>query len=209
MVRVRAAPAETPNESPSGLRAVRTQVGLSQEKLARVLCVNHATVSRWECGVRRPAHDLVPAVACALGVSEAQVEDWFGHAPVLRGDTIGRLPGLKRLLHDRGFDLHTAANRCGVPAADLAGWVFGRRSLPRFLVSRMAALVDMTEVDFLGAARTSGNSRKGTYLRELRLERGLTQAALGLKIGRNEATICSWELERVAPSWSSIRRLAM
>jgi len=205
---VTAATAEAPHQRPSELRARRLLVGLSQVQLARVLCVNHTTVSRWESGARRPAHELVPAVARALGVSSDQIEEWFGHVPTLGGDTIGRLPGLKRLLRDRGIDLRTAADRCGVPAADLAGCVFGRRSLPRFLVPRLAGLLDLAEADFLHAARSSIVARRGSFLRELRRERGLTQAALGLRIGRSEAAICTWELHRAIPSPASIRRLA-
>lgn len=192
----------------TSFRERRIAAGLSQAQLADVLCVNHATISRWESGLRRPAHDMVSGVAEALGVAPTEVELWFEHIPVLGGDTVGRLPGLKRLFDQRGIAVDAAARACEVSDTELAGWVHGRRSLPRFMVPRLASLLDMTESQFRCETRISSAGAPGTYLRELRRSRGLTQHALGLRIGRSEAAICSWELGRVVPSWLSIRRLA-
>jgi transcriptional regulator with XRE-family HTH domain len=198
----------TPVAPGSSLRARRLAMGLSQEQVARLMVVNHATVSRWESSMRRPAHDLVPALARVLGVSPADVESWFGHVATLGGDTIGRLPGLKRLLDERGADMSHASAACEVSLLDLGGWVYRRRSLPRFMVPRLARFLDLSESEFLREARLAGGARPGSFLRELRRDRGLTQNALGQRIGRTEAAICGWELGRVTPSPSSIRRLA-
>lgn len=181
---------------------------MTQAELARALSVNHATVSRWESGLRRPAHGLVPAVASVLAVSSDEVEEWFEPLPVLGGDTVGRLPGLKRLLHEHHIDVDTAADLCRICPVDLAGWVFGRRSLPRFMVPRLARMLGMGETEFMQVARSSSRTRKGSFLRELRRHRGLTQAGLGVRIGRSEAAIHGWEVHRTIPSAVSIRRLA-
>lgn len=207
-VRGRAHPSALSAVGPVTFRDRRRQVNLSQEQLALMLCVNHATISRWESGLRRPAHDMVSGVAEALRVPSTVVEAWFAHLPVLGGDTVGRLPGLRRLLCRRQIDLGDASSACGVSISDLTGWVHGRRSLPRFMVPRLARLLDMTEAQFRIESRISSAEEPGSHLRELRRRRGLTQRALGLRIGRSEAAICSWELGRVVPSWSSVRRLA-
>ncbi|HZW01924.1 MAG TPA: helix-turn-helix transcriptional regulator, partial [Candidatus Deferrimicrobium sp.] len=149
---------QTPEESWAmavTFRESRRQVGLSQAQLAELLCVNHATISRWESGIRRPAHDMVPRVAEALRVRPSAVAAWFEHIPVLGGDTVGSLPGLKRLFVQRGIDVHIASRACGVSKEEMAGWVHGRRSLPRFMVPRLATLLDMTESQFRLESRIS------------------------------------------------------
>jgi transcriptional regulator with XRE-family HTH domain len=193
---------------PQELRQRRKALRLSQAQLAEILLVNHATVSRWESGLRRPPHGLIPGIAEALNVTHEAVEGWFAPMPVLGGDTIGRLDGLKRLLAAQPVDLRTAAASCNVPEEDLVGWVLGRRSLPRFMVPRLARVLGLSEADFLKAARSSRTADTGSFLRELRRSRGLTQEELGRRIGRSDATICAWELARVTPSPASIRRLS-
>jgi transcriptional regulator with XRE-family HTH domain len=201
-------PAPDTLPGPQELRQRRKAQRLSQAQLAEILLVNHATVSRWESGLRRPPHGLIPGIAEALNVTHEAVEGWFAPMQVLGGDTIGRLDGLKRLLAAQSVDLRTAAAACDVPEEDLAGWVLGRRSLPRFMVPRLARMLGLPEADFLNAARAPRTADTGSFLRELRRSRGLTQKELGRRIGRCDATICAWELARVTPSPASIRRLS-
>ena len=186
----------------------RRSAGLSQASLAAAVGVDHTTVSRWEAGCRRPAHDLTPLIAAALRLGTDEVEGWFESLPQLGGDTLGRVPGLKHLLSVRGIDIRTASDRCAVSETDLCGWVYGRRSLPRFMIPRLVELLDMDRDRFLREVRTSNLRREGGFLAELRRARGLTQRELGGRIGRTSMAISAWERGHTVPIEVSIRRLA-
>lgn len=131
---------------------------MTQAELPRSLTVNHATVSRWESGIRRPPHDLTEPLATALAIPANQVEHWFAQVPWLKGDRIGQVPGLKHLLRDRGVGIQAAAEVCGVSVDQMRGWVFDRRTFQREAVEPLARLLGMSREEFLWAARRSTES---------------------------------------------------
>lgn len=51
------------------LRKLRTEKGLSQRQLGRLMFINHSTVTRWESGVRLPDATMIPRLAKCLGVN--------------------------------------------------------------------------------------------------------------------------------------------
>ena len=63
----------------NNLAFLRTEKGLSQEKLAELLNVSRQTISRWESGETLPSADNLIRLSRALDVS---VEDLMGNAPV-------------------------------------------------------------------------------------------------------------------------------
>ena len=50
------------------LRKLRTEKGLSQRQLGRLMFINHSTIARWESGVRLPDAKMIPRLAKCLGV---------------------------------------------------------------------------------------------------------------------------------------------
>lgn len=200
-------PASTPRQG-RWLAERRRAVGLSQAALAAAVGVDHTTVSRWEAGFRRPAHDLTPLIAMALSVGPDTVEECFGRFPQLGGDTLGRVPGLKHLLAERGIDLCTASEMCATAEQDLVRWVYGRQSLPRYMIPRLVELLGMDRESFLREARMSVLRRESGFLSGLRRQRGLTQRELGTRIGRTAMAISAWERGHTVPLEVSIRRLS-
>jgi transcriptional regulator with XRE-family HTH domain len=53
------------------IREARKRAGLTQSELARAVGVQKAAVCRWERAYRAPPHDMLIAVAKALGVRPA------------------------------------------------------------------------------------------------------------------------------------------
>jgi transcriptional regulator with XRE-family HTH domain len=151
---------------------------------------------------------LTPLIATALAVDEAQVDQWFQSMPELGGDTLGRVPGLKRMLAERGLQVADVASACGVRPEDMHGWVYERRSLPRYLIPRLSAHLSLDREEFLRQARTSNLTREGTYLTELRRARGMSQTELARRIGRNCLTVSGWERGLSVPMEVSVRRVA-
>ena len=50
------------------LRKLRSEKGLSQKQLGKLLFVNHSTICRWENGSRLPDAAMIPRLADCLGV---------------------------------------------------------------------------------------------------------------------------------------------
>jgi transcriptional regulator with XRE-family HTH domain len=183
---------------------------MTQAELGTALVVNHATVSRWESGSRRPPHDLLEPLAAVLDVPVDVVASWFAHVPWLKGDGIGRVPGLKHLLQHRGVDLEVAAGVCGVSVGQLHAWVFGGRTLQRAAVEPLAGVLGMSPEEFLKAARRVPelDSARESVLRGARLARRLTQDELGRRVGVAGETVSHWERGTWTPPVHQVFRLA-
>lgn len=193
-----------------GLRQARVAVGLSQAELAGLLVVSTATVSRWESGLRRPPHDLLELMAVALGVPGEVVGSWFAPVRWLKGDGVGRVPGLKHLLRDRGVGIEVAASACGVSVEQMRAWVFDGRTLQRSAVEPLAGLLGMSAPAFVHVARLSSgrDTDRGSVLRVARLGRGLTQDELGKRMGVAGETVSHWERGTWTPPVHQVFRLA-
>jgi transcriptional regulator with XRE-family HTH domain len=184
--------------------------GLSQAELAAVLVVSSATVSRWESGLRRPPHDLVEPMAMVLGVPVDAVGAWFTQVRWLKGDGVGRLPGLKHLLQDRGVGIEAAAGACGVSVEQMRAWVVDGRTLQRAAVEPLAGLLGMSPQQFVQAARRSPerDAASESVLRVARRARRLTQDELGRRVGVAGETISHWERGTWTPPVHQVFRLA-
>lgn len=193
-----------------GLREARVAVGLSQAGLAGLLVVSTATVSRWESGLRRPPHELLEPMALALGLPVGVVGAWFAPVRWLKGDGVGRVPGLKHLLRDRGVELEVAASACGVSVEQMRAWVFDGRTLQRAAVEPLAGLLGMSPREFVHAARLSSgrDAAGGSALRVARQARRLTQDELGKRVGVSGETVSHWERGTWTPPVHQVFRLA-
>ena len=74
------------NITPESIRAFRSRNRLSQQRLASILNVGIATVSRWENGLKRPSGTAEAVLETLLG--EGSVD---GVGPVASGFAIYRL----------------------------------------------------------------------------------------------------------------------
>lgn len=196
--------------TPQSLFQARTAVGMSQAALAAVLVVSTATVSRWESGLRRPPHDLLEPLALTVGVPVGVVGGWFAPVRWLKGDGVGRAPGLKHLLRDRGVGIEVAAGVCGVSVEQMRAWVFDGRTLQRAAVEPLAGLLGMSAKEFVHAARLSSccGAAGGSALRVARRARGLTQDEVGRRVGVAGETVSHWERGTWTPPVHQVFRLA-
>jgi DNA-binding XRE family transcriptional regulator len=52
------------------------------------------------------------------------------------------------------------------------------------------------------------NTKKGAVLKKTRLEKGLTQEAVAVKLEITQGTLSNWELGRSEPSMTALKKLA-
>lgn len=61
------------------LKLLRVRAGLTQDELAKRVNVDQTAVSRWEKGKNIPLKKWIPALARALDVTEAELEEVREH----------------------------------------------------------------------------------------------------------------------------------
>lgn len=80
------------------MKRIRTERGLSQEKLAEQLNVSRQTVSKWENGLAVPSGDNLNQLGKALGVSVDFLLNGERALSAPAAETPAPQPGLRRLL---------------------------------------------------------------------------------------------------------------
>lgn len=149
-------------------------------------------------------------MAAVLGVQVDVVGAWFMQVRWLKGDGVGRVPGLKHLLQDRGVGIEAAAGACGVSVEQMRAWVVDGRTLQRAAVEPLAGLLGMSPEQFVQAARRSPerDAASESVLRGARRARRLTQDELGRRVGVAGETISHWERGTWTPPVHQVFRLA-
>lgn len=188
----------------------RRELLMSQHDLAARLAVNHATVSRWETGQRRPPQGLLPALSATLRVSVQELVSSLSEAPELRGDTVGRVPGLGRALRDFGISEERAADACGVDVDRVVEWTQRRFRLPRSAAEALAQLTGLSVAEFVARVRVPPTSRAAddSPLRSIRRAQLLTLDAVALRVGVCASTVGHWEKGRATPPPHRVFQLA-
>lgn len=109
------------------IKALRTEKGITQEKLAEILSVSAQAVSKWECGASTPDIQLLPKLAIYFGVT---IDELFGLTDDQELERIenmiwehrmipeGELQKAQRWLLDR-IDKGYKVGKCFVALADL------------------------------------------------------------------------------------------
>lgn len=179
----------------------RRELLMSQHDVAVRLAVNHATVSRWETGRRRPPQGLLPALSATLQVSLQELLSSLSETPELRGDTIGRAPGLGEALRAFGISEEQAAHACGVDVGRVVDWTRRRFRLPRSAAEALAPLTGLSAAEFVARVRVAPTSRatNDSPLRAIRRTQRLTLDAVALRIGVCASTVGHWEKRRATP----------
>jgi transcriptional regulator with XRE-family HTH domain len=149
---------------------------------------------------------LLAAYAEALSTTVEVVRDWLRTYPESPRDTIGRLPGLRDAMAERGYAAEDLARASGVSTARAEEWVRGRRSLPGSVVPVVS---DLLGTDVMKARSSLVRSDRPTSgLASLRAARGLTQAELGQTMGVSASTVGMWEIGRARPNALRLRMLS-
>lgn len=188
----------------------RRELLMSQHELATRLAVNHATVSRWETGHRRPPQGLLPALSATLRVPVQELVSSLSEAPELRGDTVGRVPGLRHELRDSGISERQAADACGVDVERVVDWTQRRFRMPRAAAEALAPLTGFSVAEFVARVRVPPTSRAvdDSPLRSIRRAQRLTLDAVALRVGVCASTIGHWEKARATPPPHRVFQLA-
>lgn len=188
----------------------RRELLMSQHELAARLSVNHATVSRWESGLRRPPHGLLPALSATLQVSMQELLSSLSGTPELRGDTVGRAPGLREAPREFGISEEQAAHACCVEVECVVEWTRHRFRLPHSAAEDLALLTGLSTTDFVARVRVPPTSlaTNDSPLRSIRRAQRLTLDAVALRIGVGASTVGHWEKRRVTPPNHRVYQLA-
>ena len=209
-----APPTET---SPFGrvLRELRERRGLTQQQLAaRSGCTAHV-ISHYEIARTHPNPENLDAIAAALGVPPHQLSALAAErSPARQSTAFGRLIREARIA--RGLTLQELAREAGVPERTLANYETRNihpqeRHLSR-VVASFARALDLAPAEIEESLSRPRPARVptdfGHRLRQLRVDRGLTQEQLGARCGCSMYVISHYETGKAYPNPSLLPVLA-
>jgi len=195
------------------LKSIRKRLDLTQQELARLLEVSHATVAAWESGRTRPRKTHMGRIVALRDMERAEVDKALGRegmAPAVSPDL------LKRLRKRLNLTQTELARLVGVSTATVTSWETGKSEPAR---DRRKAIADLRRMkreqvdEQLGRRRApeSEGLPVGEQIREevkqTRQALGLSQKALAEKLGVSTATIWNWEAGNSAPRARNLERL--
>lgn len=189
-----------------GLRALRTQAGVTVRELSLRLDVRPATVYNWESGRARIPAAMLPSLAETLGIEVSRLGGELRSAPVTGSPASSS--ELRRLRRRTGLSQAAVAARIGTTRHRLGTWERGGLP-PLWAVRRMAAVYGVPVARVARAAgvtapplldpRTWSPGDLPGALVALREWSGLTQRELAERCGWHPTSVRAWERGRVLP----------
>ena len=182
------------------LRELRERRGWTQEQLASRVGCTPSVISDYEVAGSYPAPENLRAVAAALGVPRLRLRALVAErGPAKRTTAFGRLIRETRLA--RGMTQQQLAQAIGVAVYTVTVYettnTYPReRHLPG-LIARLAKALDLSPAEIEESLSQRRPARIptdfGRRLRQLRIDRRLTQEQLGARCGHSFGTISSYE----------------
>jgi len=202
----RPAPAPAAGVRGHGLRALRTQRGLTVREVSQRVDVRPSTVYNWEAGRARIPAAMFPGLADTLGTDVTRLVDSLRNAPVVHRTAPSS--ELRRLRRRTGLTQEVVAARIGTTRHRIGTWERG--GLPPLWavrrlaavygvpVSRVARAAGVTAPPLLDPRTWSPGDLPGALL-ALRAWSGLTQRELAERCGWHPTSVRAWERGRGCP----------
>jgi len=187
------------------LKSIRRRLDLTQQELARLLEVSHATVAAWESGKTRPRKTHMARIVALRDIGRAEVDKALGReetAPAVSPDL------LKRLRKRLNLTQTELARLVGVSTATVTSWETGKSEPARDRRKAIAGLRRMRpeqvdeQLGRRGAPESEGlpvGEQAREEVKQTRQALGLSQKALAEKLGVSTATIWNWEAGNSTP----------
>ena len=197
------------------VRELRERRGWNQRQLASRIGCAASLISLYEAAGAHPTPENLGAVAAALGVPQSQLSALVAKRnPPKRTTAFGRL--LRETRIARGMTQRQLAQAVGL-SDDNIGSYEGANTYPREkhlpgLIARLAKALDLPAAEIeasLSQPRpVNVPTDFGHRLRQLRIDRGLTQGQLGARCGCGAGRISRYETGMSYPKTQLVRALA-
>ena len=194
--------------SPFGraLREWREQRGWTQGQLAARVGCRSRVISDYEVAGKQPGPKNLGALAAALGVPQRQLRALLKErSPKRQRTPFGRL--LREARTARGLTQQQLAQAVGCPAHSIIGYetrnIYPREKRLSALIEGLAKTLDLSpaeiEKSLSQPRRPDIPTDFGHRLRQLRVDRGLTQKQLSALCGSQHAGISGYETGKLYP----------
>jgi DNA-binding transcriptional regulator YiaG len=203
--------------SPRTLKRIRENFNLTQEELAELLEVSHASITSWETGKSRPRDaNLARIITLRDDMSKEEVDDALGRTETVEAINPARIKAIRE--HRLGLTQADLAELLDVSVASIINWESGRTQPSSDNQHALRQLQHMSAEEVrrrLGHApggepreRTPGTpTGEGAEFRRVRREKGLSQQEVADEFGVTGATISNWETGRTSPRDGALEQL--
>jgi transcriptional regulator with XRE-family HTH domain len=168
------------------LRKRRTELGLTQHRVAGIIGADPWTYLLWEHDRTRPTPRFVPPIVRFLA-----------YDPFPKGHTLG--DGIRAARRARGLSHSALARELEVDPSTILNWERGRRHPPVRFWPRIWGLIGRDEL--------GPDAPFPDRLLAYRRAHGLTQAELGALVGASQSQVWNWEHSRSRPSRIHLNRV--
>ena len=131
------------------IKALRSVKGLTQEDLARQLCVNRATLANWDINRTAPDYDSLQELAKFFGVSTDYLLG-LRDDPSPLDDLVTAARHLQAIRVSRDMSQRDLADRLGITVPQLARYESALERLPDELVNKLAEVFEVDRRYFTG-----------------------------------------------------------
>lgn len=139
----------------------RKKLGLSQEELANRLKISQKSISKYECGARRPSYETLLAMASLFGVSTDYLlgNDFVSDAISEPSSQIGGYDhSINHWIGKTGFGYDEIAQRLGISDDLLSDYLQERIPIPYQVLIALSDICDVSTDCLLGISSKSRQS---------------------------------------------------
>lgn len=190
------------------IKKLRKESGLKQQDLAEKLSISRSTVAMWETGKAQPDNETLLKLSSIFNSSIDYIlnNDCFS-PPASFGERLKELRKEHKLSQeDLGEILYLSKGAVG-------NWELGTRQPDYDTLKFLAEYFNVSTDYLLGKDATTEHTSTtpsifGERLKTLRLEKGLSQEELALKLGLSKANVSKYESGNIEPNFTTLKSIA-
>ena len=196
------------------IKELRTEAGMTQEELGKLLNVQNAAVSKYESGkIPLTGETLLKlskifnvSTDYLLGAEERAVMEPEENEPET-GTALKFGNRLRELRVSEGITQLQMAVILDTSKSNISKYEAGTVEPGMETINEIARFFEVT-TDYLFGMETGGNTMIGGKIADLRKELGLNQEELAERLNVKQPTVANWELDRREPDLETVKKIA-
>ena len=196
------------------IKELRTEAGMTQEELGKLLNVQNAAVSKYESGKIPLTGETLLKLSKIFNVSTdyllgaeggnvTELEEKEPESSVTR--KFGNR--LRELRVSEGITQLQMAVILDTSKSNISKYEAGTVEPGMETINEIARFFEVT-TDYLFGMETGGNTMIGGKIADLRKELGLNQEEMAERLNVKQPTVANWELDRREPDLETVKKIA-
>lgn len=190
------------------LKELREERNLSQKELGdKMGGITQQTIAQYEKKETVPKFETVSKIADALEINPNIFYSDFSQSVTNDSEEIGEK--IKELRKSKGISQKELAQKTGLSIGSIQGYEQGRYNPKLEAIAKIADALETEPDNFCDVLlQHSENVSIGGKIKAVRLQKGVSQAALAKCLGVSTAMICQYEIGKRKPKMETLSKIA-